>query len=99
MFITKIKVPSEWTKVEALVQETVSDFDFSSGTYQLQAEAGSPAIPVRLCVLDQVPAKPNDGEIILGNQVAVYIQDAGDLYCKTVNSSHPIYLTVSQIGE
>ena len=98
MFIAKIVVPSEWTKVEDLVKETVSDFDFSSGTYQLQAEAGSPAIPVRLCALDDVPAKPNDGEILLGNQVAIYIQDDGELYCKTVNSSHLIYLTVSQIG-
>lgn len=101
MFIAKIIVPTTWTKVEDLIKALGGDlanFDMSTGKFILQAEADSPVVPVRLCDLDSVPTQPNAGERIVGTQVAVYEKDDGDLYCKASSTTHPSYLSISQIG-
>lgn len=101
MFIAKVVVPATWTKVEDLIKALggdFADFDMSTGKFSLQAEANSPITPVRLCDLDTVPTQPNAGERIVGTQVAVYEKDDGDLYCKASSTTHPSYLSISQIG-
>ena len=100
MFIAKIVIPSTWTKVEDLIKEATGDdsFAFSSNQYLLQAEADSAVTPIRLCDLDSIPAEPNAGIRMFGNQVVIYEKGEGDLYCKVAPSTHKVYLSVNEMG-
>lgn len=102
MYIGKVEVTNEWTKVEDLIKDQVegqSSFAFAAGnTYQLQAEA---SYGCRLCNAASKPEEGNDGEVILSTQVGKYEFEAGNaLYAKihTLQPGKPCLLKISTIG-
>ena len=103
MYIGKVKLSSQWQKVEDLIKAQVSgqsSFAFVAGkTYQLQSEGN---LGVRLCDASTIPQDDRDGEVIEGMKTAQYNKDEGSLYAKVVFSgklTEEVLLKVSDLGE
>ena len=102
MYICKVKITNEWSKLEDLIQNQVegqSSFSFSEGTtYQLQAEGN---YGVRLCDSSTTPAEAQDGERIEGTQTAIYEVSDGYLYVRPEENipSGNVWLKISSLGQ
>jgi len=100
-YIGKVKVSTEWTTVEDLVQAQVegqSTFAFDGDTtYQLQAESDSGC---RFVEASSTPEDPKDGNCIIGTQCAFYKKDTGDLYVRSVaKANESCLLKISTVGD
>ena len=102
MYIGKVKVNGNWSKLEDLIQEQItgqSDFAFhAANTYQFQCEG---KYGVRFCNAASQPSDAKAGERLLGVQTAQYKPEEGTcLYVCAVQDLPPaaVYLKISQIG-
>lgn len=101
MYIGKVKISNNWSKLEDLIQAQVegqSAFAFVEGTtYQLQGEGN---YGVRLCETSSTPSDAQAGERIIGTQTAIYQESDGYIYVKTEADipSDNVWLKISTLG-
>lgn len=101
MYIGKVKISNNWSKLEDLIKAQVSGqsaFAFAEGTtYQLQGEGN---YGVRLCDSSATPSDLQDGERIIGTQTAIYELSDGELYVRAEENipSGNVWLKVSILG-
>ena len=115
MYIGKVLLSDEWSKLVDLIQEQVSGqsaFTFdSTKTYQLQGECffeGTKEVllSARLCETSTTPAAADDGFRITHTQCAIYKPSTGSLYVRVDLTEKPgqpdfgkMYLKISTMGE
>ena len=96
MFIGKVQVPDEWSKLVELIQTQIpgqSSFNFQVGsTYSLQVESGT----VRVCNTNNAPTGL-DGEHLSEDQFGIYEPDAGTLLVRAKPKTGVVLLSVSEL--
>lgn len=103
--IGKIKITSEWSKVEDLIKAQVSgqsSFSFDvSKDYQLQSDSATSTVMfgAYLCESSSTPENPDDGEYLVEGLTGQYKPTSGKyLWIKTRGNTTDVKVSVSELG-